>query len=52
MEVSLTETINRNEDLTEDQKIDAIRVWRRLAYYVISHMKHGYNDLLKKTESM
>jgi hemoglobin-like flavoprotein len=51
MEVSLADSIKRNKELTEEQKKEATRVWRRLALYVISQMKRGYNDLLKKTEA-
>ncbi|KAE9552649.1 hypothetical protein FO519_004128 [Halicephalobus sp. NKZ332] len=50
MEVSLTDSINRNKEMSEDQKSDAIRVWRRLAHYVIVHMKRGYSSMLNKTE--
>uniref|UniRef100_A0AC35GF28 Globin family profile domain-containing protein n=1 Tax=Panagrolaimus sp. PS1159 TaxID=55785 RepID=A0AC35GF28_9BILA len=51
MEVSLADSIKRNKDLTDEQKKEATRVWRRLALYVITQMKRGYNDLLKKTEA-
>uniref|UniRef100_A0AC34FMS6 Globin family profile domain-containing protein n=1 Tax=Panagrolaimus sp. ES5 TaxID=591445 RepID=A0AC34FMS6_9BILA len=51
MEVSLADSIKRNKDLTDEQKKEATRVWRRLALYVITNMKRGYNDLLKKSET-
>ena len=51
MEVSIADAINNNKELNENQKKEATRVWRRLALYVITHMKRGYNDMLKKTQA-
>uniref|UniRef100_A0A7E4VWP7 GLOBIN domain-containing protein n=1 Tax=Panagrellus redivivus TaxID=6233 RepID=A0A7E4VWP7_PANRE len=44
MEVALADTIQRNPELTIDEKVEATQVWRRLAHYVISHMKRGYSE--------
>uniref|UniRef100_A0A915DFC4 Globin family profile domain-containing protein n=1 Tax=Ditylenchus dipsaci TaxID=166011 RepID=A0A915DFC4_9BILA len=48
MEYSLVEHINSLSDFSEHQREGATTVWRRLAFYIITHMKHGYNNLLAK----
>lgn len=51
MEVSITDHINLLKDFTEDQRKDATQVWRRLAFYIITHMKYGYFDRLRAVEN-
>ncbi|KAI6233239.1 GLOBIN domain-containing protein [Aphelenchoides fujianensis] len=49
MEVSLIEQISTSfPDLTETQRADAAKVWRRLAFFIISNMKNGYQQALKE----
>lgn len=47
MEYSLANHMNSLKDLNEEQKKDAVRVWRTLALYVTTHMSHGFFDGLK-----
>lgn len=49
METSLIQHIKDLKTLNEQQRIDSIRVWRQLSFYIITHMKHGYFDYLQKT---
>lgn len=44
MEYALEKRINEIKDLGEDQKKDAITVWRTLALYTTVHMKEGFLD--------
>uniref|UniRef100_A0A914E7U4 Globin family profile domain-containing protein n=1 Tax=Acrobeloides nanus TaxID=290746 RepID=A0A914E7U4_9BILA len=48
IEYSLTDHIGSLEDFDEKQKADAIAAWRKLALYVITHLKRGFNDLMAK----
>ncbi|CAJ0930090.1 unnamed protein product, partial [Mesorhabditis belari] len=47
MEHSLADHMNGLKDLNDDQKKDAVRVWRTLALYVTTHMSHGFFDGMK-----
>ncbi|KAL3100968.1 hypothetical protein niasHS_001428 [Heterodera schachtii] len=42
MEQALTEHIRSLADFSAQQRADATRTWRRLAHYIITHMKMGY----------
>ncbi|KAL3098822.1 hypothetical protein niasHT_024576 [Heterodera trifolii] len=42
MEQALTEHIRSLADFSAQQRADATRTWRRLAHYIIVHMKIGY----------
>ncbi|KAI1728940.1 globin domain-containing protein [Ditylenchus destructor] len=52
MEVSLEAHIKALSDFDEEQRAGAIRVWRRLAFYIITHMKHGYFDELEAVKGL
>jgi hypothetical protein len=48
MEVCLADKIASIEQFEEEQRQRATKVWRRLAFYIITHMKHGYFDELER----
>lgn len=50
MEASLTQHIKDLKDLDEKQQKQAIKVWRQLSFYIITHMKRGYFEFLTKTD--
>jgi hypothetical protein len=50
MEEVLSTKIASIEQFSEEQRNNATKVWRRLAFYIITHMKHGYFDELKRQE--
>ncbi|CAB3407163.1 unnamed protein product [Caenorhabditis bovis] len=47
MEFSLEQRMHNLEDLDEQQKKDAVCLWRTLALYTVVHMRNGYSDGLK-----
>uniref|UniRef100_A0A0N4U5K5 GLOBIN domain-containing protein n=1 Tax=Dracunculus medinensis TaxID=318479 RepID=A0A0N4U5K5_DRAME len=47
MEISLEAHIKSLNDFNEKQRNDAIRTWRTLALYIITHMKFGFIDGLE-----
>ncbi|KJH45911.1 globin [Dictyocaulus viviparus] len=47
MEHSLTEHMNKLPELSDQQRIEAVQVWRTVALYITTHMKIGYFDGLK-----
>lgn len=51
MEISITNHIKSLKDFTEDQTKEATQVWRRLAFYIITHMKIGYFNRLEAVEN-
>jgi hypothetical protein len=48
MEFVLTDKIASIEQFDEEQRKHATKVWRRLAFYIIVHMKRGYFDELER----
>uniref|UniRef100_A0A914EHB0 Uncharacterized protein n=1 Tax=Acrobeloides nanus TaxID=290746 RepID=A0A914EHB0_9BILA len=48
LEVSLSAHIESFQDFDEEKKLEASFVWRKLAQYVITHMKRGYVEGLVK----
>ncbi len=46
MQVALTDHISSIPDFDDEQRAAAIKVWRRLALFIITHMKIGYNVTL------
>lgn len=50
MEEVLSNKIASIEQFDEEQRQRATSVWRRLAFYIITHMKHGYFDELKNQQ--
>uniref|UniRef100_A0A158PBC2 GLOBIN domain-containing protein n=1 Tax=Angiostrongylus cantonensis TaxID=6313 RepID=A0A158PBC2_ANGCA len=47
MEHSLTDHMNSLSDLDAQQRSEAVAIWRKVAHYIISHMRTGYFDGLK-----
>ncbi|CAI4222498.1 unnamed protein product [Auanema sp. JU1783] len=47
MEHSLSDHMNKLPDFDEQTKKNAVKVWRTLSLYVVSHMKKGFLDGLK-----
>jgi hypothetical protein len=48
MECVLSDKIASIEQFDEEQRQHATKVWRRLAFYIIVHMKRGYFDELER----
>jgi len=44
MRLALEGHINSIADFDAEQKADAVRVWRRLSLFIISHMKAGFSE--------
>uniref|UniRef100_A0A7E5A293 GLOBIN domain-containing protein n=1 Tax=Panagrellus redivivus TaxID=6233 RepID=A0A7E5A293_PANRE len=44
MGMTMRKTIEPMTTLSSGEKSEAVMVWRRLAHFVISHMKRGFND--------
>uniref|UniRef100_A0A914DZJ9 Globin family profile domain-containing protein n=2 Tax=Acrobeloides nanus TaxID=290746 RepID=A0A914DZJ9_9BILA len=52
MEVSLEQQIASLPNFNESQQHEAIRVWRRLALYLITHLKRGYFERLNSNKDI
>lgn len=44
MEHALADHIASLKDFTDEQKVNATRVWRRLSFYIITQMKRGFAE--------
>jgi len=45
---ALKDHIASNADFNAEQKQATARVWRRLALYLVAHMKAGYSDAMAR----
>ncbi|KAI6170855.1 GLOBIN domain-containing protein [Aphelenchoides bicaudatus] len=51
IETSLAEKIASIEQFDEEQRQKATRVWRRLSFFIVIHMKRGYNEKIAQRRS-